>query len=180
VSTNTYARHPESLGWHADARDDFAALIARVVLGGVMFAHGSQKAFGWFGGDGLHATLEGMTQQGLPFAVGLLVVVTELLASLALLVGFVGRLAAVGVIAIMTGAIYLVHWPNGFFMNWTGKQAGEGYEYHLLAIALALVVCIKGSGAGSLDRALSSAEDEVSDVEPRESLAHVGIASPDD
>jgi putative oxidoreductase len=153
--------------------DDRAALLARVVLGLVMFPHGAQKAFGWFGGEGFRATIEGMGQQGIPAALAGLIVAIELLGSLALIIGWLGRLAAGGIAAIMLGAIFLVHAQHGFFMNWTGAQAGEGFEYHLLALALALVVVIRGSGALSIDRAL--AEDEPSAFEP----THVGLSAPD-
>ena len=152
--------------------DDRAAFVARVVLGLVMFPHGAQKALGWFGGEGFRATVEGMGQQGIPTALATVIVAGELLASLALVVGLLGRLAAAGTAAIMLGAIFLVHAPHGFFMNWTGAQAGEGFEYHLLALALALVVLIKGSGALSIDRALT---EEPTTFEP----AHVGLTAPD-
>jgi putative oxidoreductase len=84
-----------------------------------------------------------------------LVVLIESLGAIALMVGAAGRLAALGIIAVMTGAVVTAHLPNGFFMNWTGQQAGEGFEYHLLAIALAAVVLISGSGRASVDRAVA-------------------------
>ena len=52
-------------------------------------------------------------------------------------------------------AIYLVHWKNGFFMNWMGNRPGEGFEYHLLAIAIGLALVIKGGGRWSIDRAIA-------------------------
>jgi putative oxidoreductase len=57
-------------------------------------------------------------------------------------------------------AIFMVHGPNGLFMNWTGQQKGEGFEYHLLAIAIAVVLMARGSGAFSVDRALSAKTEE--------------------
>jgi putative oxidoreductase len=158
--------------WLVRTSDDRAALVARVTLGLVTFPHGAQKAFGWFGGGGFRTTVEGMGQQGIPTALAAAVVAGELLAPLALVVGFLGRLAAAGIAAIMLGAIVLVHAQHGLFMNWTGTQAGEGFEYHLLALALALVVMIKGSGALSIDRALTG---EPTAFEP----AHVGLTAPD-
>jgi len=158
--------------WLIRTPDDRAVFVARVALGLVMFPHGAQKALGWFGGEGFRTTVEGMGQQGIPAALAAVIVAGELLASLALVVGFLGRLAAAGIAAIMLGAIFLVHAPHGLFMNWTGAQAGEGFEYHLLALALALVVMIRGSGALSIDRALS---EEPTTFEP----AHVGLTAPD-
>jgi putative oxidoreductase len=137
-----------------------------------MVPHGAQKVFGWFGGEGYWATVDAMGQQGIPAFLATLVMAGELLGGLALVVGLLGRVAAAGIAVIMLGAMFLVHGQYGFFMNWTGTQLGEGVEYHLLALGLALVVVIRGSGALSLDRAL--AEDE-----PAFEPAHVGLAAPD-
>jgi putative oxidoreductase len=92
---------------------------------------------------------------GVPLVVAILVVAAEFLGAIGLIVGFLTRLAALGIAAVMAGAIWMVHLPNGFFMNWSGKQAGEGFEYHLLAIAIAIALMIKGGGLASVDRALS-------------------------
>jgi putative oxidoreductase len=89
---------------------------------------------------------------GMPAPVALLVILAESLGALALVFGLAGRFMAAGIAAVMTGAILLAHAPNGFFMNWSGTQAGEGFEFHLLALALAAVVVVRGSGALSLDR----------------------------
>ncbi|MGH7338267.1 MAG: DoxX family protein, partial [Myxococcota bacterium] len=119
----------------------------------VMLPHGAQKLLGWFGGYGFEGTMGYFTGTvGLPAAVALLVILAESLGALALIVGFAGRFMALGIAAVMTGAIVTAHAANGFFMNWTGAQAGEGFEFHLLAIALALVVALRGSGALSIDR----------------------------
>lgn len=135
---------------------DVTATIARLAVGVVMFPHGAQKALGWFGGNGFAATMEFMTgQAGLPQIVALLVILGEFLGSIGLIVGCLSRLAAGGIVIIMGGAIATVHFQHGFFMNWFGQQAGEGYEYHLLMIALAMIVMIRGSGALSVDRALA-------------------------
>jgi len=160
-------------------RNSRVALVARVTLGLVMLPHGAQKALGWFGGEGLRATIEGMGQQGIPVALGLAVVSGELLGSLALVVGLFGRLAAAAIFLIMLGAVVLVHLENGFFMHWTGTKAGEGFEYHVLAMGLALVVCMKGSGALSIDRMLTRRDVKPSLYEARPPLAHVGASTPD-
>jgi putative oxidoreductase len=136
-----------------------APLVARVALGLLMFPHGAQHALGWFGGYGFSGTLGWMTDTlGFPTPLAALAIATELVAPLALLVGLAGRLAALGIVGIMLGAIS-THAPNGFFMNWFGGLAAgvEGFEYHLLAIALAAVVVIDGSGALALDRRLAPA-----------------------
>jgi putative oxidoreductase len=153
---------------------DRAAFVARLALGVVMFPHGAQKALGWFGGEGFRATIEAMGQQGIPVSGAVLIMMGELLGGLALVVGLLGRVAAASIATIMLGAIFLVHAQYGFFMNWTGTQPGEGFEYHLLALGLALVVLVKGSGALSIDRALGG-DDEALAFEP----AHVGLTAPD-
>ena len=121
-----------------------------------MFPHGAQKVLGWFGGYGFSGTMQFFTEQmGIPAVLAFLAIAVEFLGPVALVAGLGARLAAAGVAVNMAVAVWLVHLPNGFFMNWFGNQKGEGFEYHLLAIALALVVVIRGSGAWSLDRSLS-------------------------
>ena len=134
-----------------------AATVARLALAVLMFPHGAQHALGWFGGYGFAGTHGWMTKTlGFPASAAALAIVTELLAPLGLALGLAGRVAALGVVGIMLGAIS-THVSNGFFMNWFGAHpAGqEGFEYHLVVIALAAVVVLKGSGALSVDRALS-------------------------
>jgi len=134
-----------------------AGTIARLALGLVMFPHGAQKMLGWFGGYGLTATFGFLTAKaGLPGPVAGAVIFVEFVSAVLLVAGLFTRLAAFGIMAIMIGAILTTHLPNGFFMNWAGNQAGEGFEYHLLAIGLALVAIVLGGGAGSIDRALTT------------------------
>ena len=131
-----------------------APAVARIVLGLVMFPHGAQHALGWFGGFGFAGTFGWMTGTlGIPGPLAALAIVTELLAPVALVLGLGGRIAAAGIAGLMAVAAS-THAANGFFMNWFGgmKAGAEGYEYHLLAITLAAVVMIAGSGAWSLDR----------------------------
>jgi putative oxidoreductase len=135
-------------------QNSYALLAARLALAVVFFPHGAQKALGWFGGQGLSATVAAMSAN-LPEPAVYLVIAAEFLGSLGLLVGFLSRLAALGILAVMLGAVFIVHLPHGFFMNWYGKQQGEGIEFHLLAIGLALAVLIAGGGALSIDRALT-------------------------
>jgi len=136
--------------------DSWSLLILRVTLGVVMFPHGAQKLLGWFGGYGFSGTMDMFTNKmGIPAALAFLVIMTEFFGSLGLIVGFLTRLAAFGGFCIMVVAIGMVHWQNGFFMNWSGKQAGEGFEYHLLAIGIALVLMIYGAGKGSVDQGVA-------------------------
>ncbi len=139
-----------------DTKDDASLLIARLALGIVIFPHGAQKLLGWFGGGGFSGTVGFFTEQlGLPWIVAVLVILGESLGSLSLIFGFVSRFCAFGITCIMLGAIFMVHMQNGFFMNWLGNQKGEGYEYHLLVLGLALAVMIGGGGKWSADRAIS-------------------------
>jgi len=138
--------------------EGWAAMVLRLALGIVMFPHGAQKLLGWWGGHGFSATMSFMTQQmGLPAVIGFLVIVIEFFGSLALIAGFLTRLAALGVGVEMIGAVATVHAKFGFFMNWTGQKAGEGFEYHILVVAMAIALLILGAGRWSMDRALSRA-----------------------
>jgi len=136
-------------------QNDGSSLVARLTLGLVMLPHGLQKVAGLFGGSGLEATLHHFTtSMGIPLPLAILVILAESAGALGLILGFCTRLCAFGIGMVMTGAIVMVHWQHGFFMNWFGKQAGEGFEYHLLAIGLALVLLLRGGGALSVDRAI--------------------------
>ncbi len=146
----------------------FGPAVARLGLAAVIFPHAMQKLFGWFGGQGLVPTYHGFTTQlGIPGPLAFLGIALEILAPVALVLGLFTRLFALGVAAVMTGALLVVHLQHGFFMNWTGASAGEGFEYHVLAIALALSCVIAGGGRAALDRALmkwSPMGDRVSDA----------------
>ena len=135
--------------------NDRTLAMLRLILGIVFFAHGAQKMLGWLGGPGFSGTMQMFTQMGVPTVFAVLAIAAEFFGGLGLLVGFLGRIASLGIIANMLVAIAAVHLPHGFFMNWTGTQQGEGFEYHLLAIAMGLTVLIKGSGAMSVARALT-------------------------
>jgi putative oxidoreductase len=134
----------------------WAITVVRVVLGAIMFAHGSQKVLGWFGGYGLKGTTGYFKSIGIPLPVGYAVCFIEFLGGMALMLGLFTRLAAVGVVAVMVGAILKVHLPNGFFMNWElSPGKGHGYETNLALIGMALACIIAGGGALSLDRLLA-------------------------
>jgi len=135
--------------------DAWSLLIERMALGIVMLPHGAQKLLGWFGGGGFSGTMAFFTSQGIPAPLAFLIIVSESFGSLALILGMLTRVAAFGCAAVMLGAIGMVHWQNGFFMNWSGQQAGEGFEYHALALGLALGLLIDGGGTWSLDRMIA-------------------------
>jgi putative oxidoreductase len=139
----------------ATPKDPVATLL-RLTLGVVMFPHGAQKVLGWFGGYGFDGTMKFLTGTiHAPVLFAALAIAAEFLGSLGLVFGLFTRVAALGILGVMVVAVLTVHLPNGFFMNWTGAQAGEGFEYHLLAGALALALIVRGAGAWSLDRRLA-------------------------
>ncbi len=132
--------------------DDAALTLLRVALGVVFFPHGMQKLLGWFGGYGFSATMDSFTTQlGIPAIFAFLAIMAESLGSLGLITGFLTRIAAFGIAVNMVVAVYMLHWQHGFFMNWFGSQKGEGYEYHLLVIAIAVALMMRGGGRWSVD-----------------------------
>ena len=140
-----------------ETKGEWSSMILRWALGIAMFPHGMQKLFGWFGGYGFLASFHYFTDKmHIPAFLAFLVIVAESLGSLGLITGFLTRVAAFGITCDMIGAVSLVHWRNGFFMNWLGQKGGEGFEYHILAIAIGLALIISGAGNWSIDRAIAS------------------------
>jgi putative oxidoreductase len=135
--------------------DDATGLVLRLGLALAMFPHGAQKALGWFGGFGFEATVGFFTQGGFPLILTLAIIAAEFLGPIALAAGFFTRWSAFGIGLVMAGAALTVHAQHGFFMNWMGNQKGEGIEYFVLAVALALGLMIKGGGKWSADRAIA-------------------------
>ncbi|MGB6946166.1 MAG: DoxX family protein [Bryobacteraceae bacterium] len=134
---------------------DWIQTIVRLILGVVFFAHGAQKALGWFDGTGLKETLRPMHETlGLPPSIAVVAALAEFLGGLGLIAGLLGRVAAAGIVVVMLAAIVMVNGRYGLFLNGFADRKGHGYEYHLLAIALAVVIIVRGSGAMSLDRLL--------------------------
>jgi putative oxidoreductase len=129
---------------------DVVPLILRLTLAAVMFPHGAQKVLGWFGGYGFRGTMAYFTKSGFPPALAFLAITAEFLGPFGLALGLLTRVAALGIATVMLGAL-LVHRRYGFFMNWFGAQQGEGVEYHILALSLALALVIGGAGTWSLD-----------------------------
>ncbi len=141
------------LTWLFGTDGDWGTTIVRIVLGVVFFAHGAQKALGWFGGAGLENTLRVFREQlHIPTPLTVLSVAAEFLGGLGLMVGLLSRIAALGIAVVMLVALITVHGKFGFFMNWYGEKKGHGIEYHVLVLALALAVVIRGAGAFSLDQ----------------------------
>jgi putative oxidoreductase len=152
---------------------DPVATMVRLTVALVLFPHGAQHVLGWFGGYGFHGTFGWMTGTlGFPAALTVIALVTELAAPFALLLGAGGRIAALGVIGLMLGALS-THVANGFFMNWFGTlpAGSEGFEYHILMIALAAVVVVRGSGAWSVDGILARDQGPVSAARPLRAAA---------
>ena len=137
--------------------NDSATTILRLVLGVVFFAHGAQKMLGWFGGYGFSGTMGFFTGvMHIPAVFAFLAIAAEFFGGLGLIFGLLTRVAAFGILCNMIVAVTMVHHQFGFFVNWTGAQKGEGYEYHLLALAIAAFLIIRGGGAASVDSLLSS------------------------
>ena len=136
--------------------NDWTVTVLRLVMGVIFFAHGAQKALGWFGGYGFSGTMGFFTQQmHIPGLFAFLAICAEFLGGIGLILGALGRVAAFGIGCNMMVAVLMVHAANGLFMNWSGQQKGEGFEFHLLALGIAVVLMARGSGALSVDRVLS-------------------------
>ena len=131
----------------------YSLLVLRLALGVVILPHGLQKVFGWFGGWGLEGTLGWFSSIGIPIVLGILAIAADFAGALALIAGVGTRIAAFGIGVNMIVAALLVH-RGYFFMNWAGNQKGEGFEFHILAAAMSLVLVIGGAGRWSVDRAL--------------------------
>jgi len=136
--------------------DSTATAVLRLVLGVVFFAHGAQKMLGWFGGFGFTGTMGFFTGMAhIPAPLAFLAIAAEFFGGIGLILGFFTRVAAFGIGVNMLVAILTVHLPFGFFMNWTGSQKGEGFEFHLLVLAIVAFLMIRGAGAFSVDRILT-------------------------
>jgi putative oxidoreductase len=137
--------------------NDAAITVLRLVVGIVFFTHGAQKMLGWFGGYGFTGTMGFFTEMlHIPAVFAFLAIAAEFFGGLGLIVGLFTRVAAFGIFCEMLVAVALVHRHFGFFMNWAGTQKGEGFEFHLLALAMTAFLMIRGAGAASVDRLLSS------------------------
>ncbi|AKD04639.1 DoxX family protein [Pontibacter korlensis] len=139
--------------------DTWGLTIVRVMLGLVILPHGAQKLFGWFGGQGAAGFMQGFEQMsGLPGWLGWLVIIIEFIGALCLILGFWVRFWGLCIIGLFAGIILAIQLPYGFFMNWGGNQAGEGYEYHLLVIGMAWALVVGGAGKLSVDQSMANQE----------------------
>lgn len=135
-----------------------ATAIIRLVLGLVFFVHGAQKMLGWFGGYGFSGTMGFFTGTlHIPAVFAFLAIAAEFFGGLGLILGLLTRVAAFGIAVNMLVAVAMVHFSFGFFMNWSGTQKGEGFEYHLLALAMSVFLMLQGGGAFSADQRVSGA-----------------------
>lgn len=139
---------------------DGLLLILRLAMGIVMFPHGAQKMLGWFGGPGFSGTMQFFTGTAhIPAFFAVLAILAEFLGSIFLILGVLTRLAALAITTNMLVAVSTIHVHNGFFMNWSGQQKGEGMEYFIYAIAVGLTLIITGPGRFSLDAQLAGKEE---------------------
>jgi putative oxidoreductase len=136
--------------------NDFALTLLRLVLGWVFLLHGGQLMLGWFGGHGFSGTMAFFESMGIPAPFAALAIIAQFFGGLGLLLGLLTRIAAFGIVVTMLVAVVKVHLAVGFFMNWAGTQKGEGYEFHLLAISMGLVLLWRGAGALSIDRVIGN------------------------
>jgi len=140
----------------ATDQQSWSLLVSRLALGVVILPHGMQKALGLFGGYGFTGTMGFLQSMGMPFLIALLVILAEFVGSIGLILGLGTRFMAFSVGLTMAGAAILGgHINNGFFMNWFGMQKGEGVEYFILVVGLALALLISGSGKYSVDNLIS-------------------------
>jgi len=135
--------------------NDWTLTILRLAAGIMIFPHGLQKTFGSFGGPGFSAQMAGFERGHIPALFAFLAIMAEFLGGIGLILGALTRIAAFGLAVNMVVAVYVLNWSNGFFMNWTGRQKGEGFEFHLLVVAILIVLMARGGGAVSVDRALA-------------------------
>lgn len=136
--------------------NDWTGFIIRLTLGIVLLPHGAQKLLGLFGGYGFNGTMDFFTTQaGLPWIIGFSIIIIEFFGSLSLIIGFASRLWSMAIFLLFIGIIYTEQWQNGFFMNWFGTHNGEGFEYSLLVLGIAIAIVINGSGKHSIDNILT-------------------------
>ncbi len=137
--------------------DDIKLFILRITVGFVVLAHGVQKLFGWFGGHGVSSTIEAFGQWfGFPSFITVLVILADSFGAFFLMLGLFTRFMAASISMVMIGAIIFVHGRWGFYMNWYSEQRGEGFEFHLLILAICAVLIIAGGGKWSADKLISS------------------------
>ena len=137
--------------------NNVSTLLLRLLLGVVFFPHGAQMALGWFGGYGFSGTMGFFTRTlHIPALFAFLAIAMQFAGAIALILGLFTRVAALGIAVNMLVAVAMVHAQYGWFMNWFGNQKGEGFEYHLLAIGIAIVLIIRGGGKWAADTVIEN------------------------
>ncbi len=132
--------------------ENWGATALRIGLGLILFTHGAGAMLGWFGGYGFKATAQFLQHNfSLPWVVAAFVICVQFFGSIMLMTGMGTRIAALGVLGMFIG-MAINHIDHGLHMNWSGQKAGEGYEYHLLVMAMCLALVYFGGGSLSLDR----------------------------
>ena len=141
-------------GSFGSALDSLALLVLRLPLGLIFMAHGSQKLFGLFGGQGVSATLKTFEDKmGIPPILTILAMIAEFGGGLGVLTGCLTRLSAAGIASVMVVAIYKVHLVNGFFLNLNCLPGrGQGIEYNIALLGMALSLVFSGGGRWAVDR----------------------------
>jgi putative oxidoreductase len=135
-----------------ETKSRITLFFIRVALGVVILGHGVQKLLGWFGGFGFEGTMNYFTNTvGLPYVLGFLIIICESFGMVALVFGLFSRIVSASLIIIITGAFFVDHLQYGFFMDWLGAKAGEGFEFDILVVAMASAILVNGGGAFSLD-----------------------------
>jgi putative oxidoreductase len=156
LTADRYEPNSARRAMHTLLATDRSSLLTllRITLGAVMLPHGLQKTMGWFGGYGFTGTMGFFASIGIPAFFGFLAIAAETAGAVALIAGVTTRIAAFGIGTTLLVASTM-HKANGFFMNWSGQQKGEGVEFHLLGIAIAVALMIGGAGRFSVDRAIT-------------------------
>jgi putative oxidoreductase len=150
-----------------NTNNSWSPAILRFLLGIVLLGHGCQKFLGWFGGYGFNSTMGFFTgTAGLPWIIGILVIVIEFFGSISLILGLATRAWSLSMVILFIGIIYTSHLQNGFFMNWFGNQKGEGYEFFLLAIAISSSLVFSGAGKYSVDGLLLKTSKSIPSYSP--------------
>ena len=124
---------------HHIKQQAWALFIVRLVVGSVFFLHGGQKVFGWLGGSGIAGFIDVVCAMGVPAWLGYLAIASEFIGGCSLLFGIAAECGALLAIPVMLGAIYLVHWPKGYFVP-------GGFEYPLNLLLLCIAVILGGPG----------------------------------
>lgn len=156
--------------------ENWAATISRIALGVVLFAHGAQKLLGCFDGPGFSLTMDFFTENvGLPWIIGFLVIIIEFFGSLSLILGFAVRIWSLAIAFLIIGIVETTHLQNGFFMNWFGTQKGEGYEYFILMIGLAISLVFSGAGKYSIDALILNKKPAKSELQQSLSKERVAL-----